>query len=66
MVQYDKEDQSPTLYALSATQQEHGAVERTRIIAWNMHAKQIPTEVIAEFIGVPFEDVQKIIEENSW
>jgi len=40
-------------------------IERTRTIVLNMHAKQIPTEVIAEFIGVPFENVQIIIEENS-
>ena len=40
-------------------------IERTRTIVLNMHAKKIPTEVIAEFIGVPIEDVQKNIEENS-
>jgi len=40
-------------------------IERTRTIVLNMHAKHIPTEVIAEFIGVPIEDVQKNIEENS-
>lgn len=64
MVQFDEEDQSPTPAALFATKQEQAAVERTRTIAWNMHVKQIPTEVIAEFIGVPFKDIQKIIEQN--
>lgn len=69
MIEFNEEDLSPNLATLFAVQREQkieqGTVERTRTIVLNMHVKQIPTEVIAEFIGVSFEDAQNIIEENS-